>query len=96
MASVKECASKCVPITIQGARTGLAASAVPMGGHVINLSRMNSVIGARYDKKQDRFFLSVQPGVLLAEIRKYLLNKSFITTDWGKESKDALEHMAKK
>ncbi len=93
--SVKECASKCVPITIQGARTGLAASAVPTGGHVINLSRMNSVIGARYDKKQDRFFLRVQPGVLLAEIRKYLLNKSFITTDWDKESKDALEHMTK-
>ncbi|MGD9566992.1 MAG: FAD-binding oxidoreductase [Sedimentibacter sp.] len=93
--SVKECALKNIPITTQGARTGLAASAVPFGGHIINLSRMNNVTGARYDKEQDRFFLIVQPGVLLTEIKKYLLNKSFITVNWDDESIKALRYMEK-
>ncbi len=95
IASVKECVLKNIPITTQGARTGLAASAVPFGGHIINLSRMNNVTGARYDKDTDRFFLSVQPGVLLTEIRKCLLNKSFVTSNWDKESINALNHMEK-
>ncbi|MDD2493967.1 MAG: FAD-binding oxidoreductase [Tissierellia bacterium] len=84
---------KNIPITTQGARTGLAASAVPNGGHIINLSRMNKVLGARYDKENDRFFLRVQPGVLLIEVRKYLANKSFIINDWDEESKRALKYM---
>lgn len=93
--SVKECTQKNVPITVQGARTGLAASAVPLGGHIINLSKMNNVTGARYDKAHDRFFLRVQPGILLADIRKYLLNKSFITAGWDRESIKALDYMKK-
>ncbi len=95
VASVKECYLNNIPITTQGARTGLAASAVPFGGHVINLSRMNKVIKARYDEDGDRFFISVEPGVLLTEIRKYLANKSFITSDWDEESVKALKHLDK-
>ena len=93
--SEKECTLKKAPITVQGARTGLAASAVPLGGHIINLSKMNNVTGARYDKAHDRFFLRVQPGVLLADIRKCLLNKSFITAGWDRESIKALDYMKK-
>ncbi len=92
---VKRCALNNIPITTQGARTGLAASAVPFGGHIINLSRMNLILGARYIKEQDRFFLKVQPGVLLSEIRKCLANKSFITTNWDTESLDVLRYMDK-
>ncbi len=82
-------------ITTQGARTGLAASAVPFGGHIINLSKMNKVTGARYDHENDRFFLRVQPGVLLKEVRKYLANKSFVTMDWDEQSREALNNMEK-
>ncbi len=95
ISSVKEYAAKNIQITTQGARTGLAASAVPFGGHIINLSRMNNVLGARYDEKNNRFFLRVQPGVLLTEVKKYLLNKSFITDNWDEESKEALNSMDK-
>jgi D-lactate dehydrogenase (cytochrome) len=93
--SVKENALIKSEITTQGARTGLAASAVPLGGHILNLNRMNKVIGARYDEKRDKFFLIVQPGVLLTEIRKYLKDKSFLTTDWNEESKEAINHLKK-
>lgn len=36
-----------VPVTVQGARSGLAAGAVPHGGCVLNTSRMNRVLGMR-------------------------------------------------
>ncbi len=84
-----------VPTTIQGARTGLAASSVPFGGHVINLSRMNKVNGMRYDEINDKFYIKLQPGVLLVEIRKYLAKKSFITDGWDDSSKNALFHLEK-
>ncbi len=36
-------------VTIQGGRTGIAGGSVPEGGHVMNLSRMNRVVGfSRY------------------------------------------------
>ncbi len=92
---LKENYANKIPTTIQGARTGLSASSVPFGGHVINLSRMNKVIGMRYDETNDKFYIKLQPGVLLAEIRKYLANKSFITDGWDDFSKNALFHMEK-
>lgn len=55
-------------ITTQGARTGLAAGAVPEGGHVLNLSRMTSVGEIR--SYGSGSYLSVQPGVTLADVRK--------------------------
>jgi len=53
-----------LPITIQGARTGIAAGAVPNGGLILNLSRMNHV----GDVENGR--ITVQPGALLAEVRE--------------------------
>ena len=53
-----------VPITVQGARTGIVAGAVPQGGNVMNLSLMKTVGNIR-DRR-----LTVQPGVLLSEIRE--------------------------
>lgn len=95
ISSVKEMYEKNIQITTQGARTGLAASAVPYNGHIINLSKMNKVTGARYDEKRDKFYLIVQPGVLLSELRKYLSNKSFISNDWDEQSINALKYMNK-
>ncbi|MCY6371444.1 FAD-binding oxidoreductase [Clostridium ganghwense] len=82
-------------ITTQGARTGIAASAVPQGGHILNLSRMNKITGLRYDDKTQTFFLKVQPGVLLSEIRKSLKDKEFNTENWTEESISSLELLKK-
>lgn len=80
-------------ITVQGARTGLTAAAVPHGGHVLNLTRLNRITGLRYDPVTDAFFLSVQPGVLLAELRKALSSSSFDTSGWSAESLRALQQL---
>ena len=66
------------PITVQGSRTGLAGGAVPAGGHVMNLSRACSYLGLRRDDA-GVFYLRVQPGVVLSELRKHLTNKSIPT-----------------
>ena len=44
-----------VPVTVQGARTGLAAAAVPREGHIMNLSAMDAVTALRQEdgKKSD-------------------------------------------
>jgi D-lactate dehydrogenase (cytochrome) len=52
-----------LPITVQGARTGLTAGAVPEGGLILNLSRMNEIGEVQGGR------ITVQPGALLSEIR---------------------------
>ena len=81
------------PITIQGARTGLAAAAVPYGGHILNLSRMNKVLGLRYDSVQDAFFLRIQPGLLLSQLNRMVAQCSFLVKDWDDSSIFALKNM---
>ena len=80
------------PITVQGSRTGLAGGAVPAGGHVMNLSRACSYLGLRRDEK-GMFYLRVQPGVILSELRKHLANKSIPVHDWDAVSLHALEEL---
>ncbi|MCF7848179.1 MAG: FAD-binding oxidoreductase [Kiritimatiellales bacterium] len=62
-AALQEASQNNWPVTIQGARTGITAGAVPEGGLILNLSRMKS-IGEIHDSR-----LTVQPGALLTEIR---------------------------
>ena len=79
-----------VPVTVQGARTGLAAGAVPHGGHVMSLARMDAYLGLRQGE-DGTFYLRVQPGVVLANLRKALAGKALPTAGWSEESLEALE-----
>lgn len=75
-------------ITVQGARTGLAAAAVPQGGHVLNLSRMDAVTGMRRNK-DGQFLLTMQPGTILSRLRKMIEGKKFDSSQWSEHSKQA-------
>ena len=81
------------PVTVQGARTGLAAGAVPTGGHVMNLSRMNAYLGLRRSS-DGRFFLRVQPGVVLSELRKHLRARALPGRGWDDASRAAAQELA--
>ncbi len=87
---VKYCFEHNIAINIQGARTGLAGGASPLGGHVLNLSRMTKITGMRYDQDKDCYYLTVQAGVLLSQVRKALENKAFDIAGWSQESIDTL------
>ena len=78
------------PITVQGARTGLAGGAVPHGGHVVSLVRMNAYKGLRR-AADGAFFLRVEPGVVLSELRRHLHAKSLPAHGWDDASRAALE-----
>jgi D-lactate dehydrogenase (cytochrome) len=82
-----------LPVTIQGGRTGITAGAVPEGGHVLNLSRMNHITGLRYDPVADRFYVSVQPGVVLADLRAAIAKREFNTAGWHPGSLEALTNL---
>lgn len=84
-----------IKVTIQGARTGITAGAVPNGGHVLNLGDMNKITGLRYDEASSSFYISLQPGVLLKDLRKSVSEKDFDTKGWSEESLGALEAFKK-
>lgn len=56
-------------VTVQGARTGIVAGAVPQGGHVMNLSRMSALGELAADEDADYGHVIAQPGALLSNIR---------------------------
>ena len=85
---VDELRREAVPITLQGARTGLAAGAVPSRGHIMNMSRMDRVTGMRKDQ-QNQFYIRVQPGVILSQLRKKIELKSFEHKGWSQECQKA-------
>ena len=58
------------PVTIQGGRTGVAAGAVPYGGHVMNLSRMDQLLDVT--RKDGCYYFTVQPGMVLSTLRKII------------------------
>lgn len=62
------------PVTVQGARTGITAGAVPEGGAILDLSGMNRVLDARVDGQAAE--IRVQPGLRLSELREILVDPS--------------------
>ncbi|MBQ2271182.1 MAG: FAD-binding oxidoreductase, partial [Firmicutes bacterium] len=82
---MKECYANGQKVTVQGGRTGIAAAAVPYGGCILNVSKMTRVLGMRKD--EDGYYLTVQPGVVLSELRKMIASKNFPMKDWSEESK---------
>lgn len=84
-----------IPVTIQGARTGITGGAVPNGGHVLSLTRMNRITGLRRSESGDGYELSVQPGALLSDLRQAVEKKAFDTAGWSKESLETLEAFRK-
>lgn len=79
-----------VTVTTQGARTGITGGAVPDGGHILNMGRMNRITGLKYDPQGDAFYVTVQPGVVLSELRKALHARQFDITDWAPSAREAL------
>ena len=81
------------PVTVQGSRTGLAAAAVPFGGHVLNLSRMDKVLGMR--QENDRFYITVQPGVILQKLNKSIAARAFNPEGWDEAAQETYKAFTK-
>ena len=90
---VKECNKTFTAITVQGGRTGIASGVVPEGGHIMNVSKMNKIISARYDDVEDSFYLTIQPGLLLCQLRQYLLTGDLEIRNSDQVSMEAMKHL---
>ena len=78
-----------IPVTVQGARTGITGGAVPDGGHVLNLAKMTNILGLRREAADGAFLLTVQPGLPLSEMKTAIAAKQFDTAGWSAASLDA-------
>ncbi|MFZ4396399.1 MAG: FAD-binding oxidoreductase [Kiritimatiellia bacterium] len=77
------------PVTIQGARTGITAGAVPDGGVVLSLTRLDRILGVSL-ATDGRACVRVQPGVTLTAVRAFLDGASIDTSNWSEASRQAL------
>lgn len=73
-----------IPVTPRGSGTGLVGAAVPLeGGIVIDLSKMNKIL----ELDEENLTLTLEPGVLLMEIGKYVEEADlFYPPDPGEKS----------
>src|SRR5262245_23863287 len=63
---LREANEKQIPVTISGARTGTVGGAVPFGGYVISMERLNKIKAI----EKESMTAIVEPGVILAEFQK--------------------------
>ncbi len=69
--SLREAAVRELPVTVQGARTGISAGSVPDGGVIVSLTKMDRLLGTRTGS-DGSCFIRVQPGLPLAALRRHL------------------------
>ena len=88
-AIVKTLLRRQTPITVQGSRTGVTGGAVPVGGHIMSLSKMTRVTGLELDQNGS-FSIRVQPGISLAELQEQLDSRRFDCEGWDDNALNAL------
>jgi D-lactate dehydrogenase (cytochrome) len=81
--SIRRAAHEKIPLTIQGARTGVAGGAVPNGGLIISTEKMWRPLGF---STADPPILRVQGGMSLERVTN-LLSRGQPPEDWDPESK---------
>jgi len=63
---LKEANEKKIPITISGARTGTVGGAIPFGGYVISLEKLNKIV----EINKEENYAIVESGVILNDFQK--------------------------
>lgn len=80
---VKEANEKRIPLTISGARTGTVGGAIPFGGYVISLERLNKI----KEINKDNHTAIVESGVILNDLNKAVEAENFFyppdPTEWS-------------
>ena len=66
-----------ITVTLSGARTGLVGGAVPYGGALLSLERLNKVLDIRYDAGAREWIVRAECGVLLRDLNNWVMKKTF-------------------
>ncbi len=62
---LREANAKKIPVTVSGAKTGLAGGAVPLGGWVLSTEKLSRILEIRKGREAAGSFLRVEPGIPL-------------------------------
>lgn len=73
---LREMNQKRIPVTVSGGRTGIVAGAVPEGGALLSLDKMDEITAIRRDEQAKEWRLVCQPGIRLAELQKKIATKN--------------------
>jgi len=80
-------------VTVSGARTGIAAGAVPDGGMLLSLERMSRICGVR-KAKDGAYLVRCEAGAPLADLQRSVRTGVFAdSATWDAESLSVLEEM---
>ncbi len=72
---------KRIPVTTQGARTGLTGASVPLGGIALNLEKMNRILYVNYSSDRDLYSIGAESGVSLENLVKAVGSKNLKATE---------------
>jgi D-lactate dehydrogenase (cytochrome) len=72
---LREMNARKIHATISGGRTGIVGGAVPEGGAVLSLDRMNHIVSVRWDEPTREWRVSVEPGIRLNELQERIARK---------------------
>lgn len=71
LAILQELNKEKVPVTIQGGKTSIVGSAIPLTGHIMNLSKMNHVLAI----DEINSTITVEPGITLTDLQTVIDEK---------------------
>lgn len=80
-------------VTIQGGRTGIAGGAVPKGGLIVSLEKMDRILSI--ETSQEYYGLRVEPGLTRESLLHFLL-RAAPPDEWDKEQANMLLEMKNK
>lgn len=66
-----------IPITISSGRTGITGGAVPFGGVVLSLEKMNKILAVGHDEERGEWYVRTEAGVPLEELSNRIKRKQF-------------------
>ena len=78
---------------VSAARTGIVGACVPTSGSVLSTEKMNKILGFGFDKKNNYYFLRVEPGITLNEIDDKLREKLDIIHLSAKQAADIVRNL---
>jgi D-lactate dehydrogenase (cytochrome) len=92
-ALLREASRTACIVTVSGARTGLTAGAVPEGGLILGMERMNHICGLRRED-DGGLLIHCEASVTLAELQTAIRSGNFTDQDrWSEGSRQTLKEM---
>jgi len=68
---VREILMKSLPVTLSSGRTGITGGAVPLGGIVVSLEKMNRILEVGYDETKKEWYARLEPGVKIGDLQGF-------------------------